>query len=140
MKERRTTAFRLCLLLIAAGMFCFCTVLLINSLVVTGVSDRVIPPEAADVICVVGASGFGKPISEAAHRPERYAALAGDEQGNPITPQAAARVLTAEGLHRRVFVNQAETALAAARDFAKLLDCPVVVGSLKEGEIDPCLL
>jgi hypothetical protein len=57
MKERRTTAFRLCLLLIAAGMFCFCTILLINSLVVTGVSDRVIRPESAqkleDVDCIL---------------------------------------------------------------------------------------
>ena len=57
MKERKTTVFRLCLVLVAMGIFCFCTVLLINSLVVTGVSDRVIPPEAAqkleDVDCIL---------------------------------------------------------------------------------------
>ena len=39
--------------------------------------EPVIPPEANQTICVVGASGFGQPILEAAHRPERYASLAG---------------------------------------------------------------
>ena len=39
--------------------------------------EPVIPTEANQTICVVGASGFGRPIAAAAHRPERYALLAG---------------------------------------------------------------
>ena len=38
--------------------------------------EPVIPAEARQTICVVGVSGFGRTIREAAHRPERFAALA----------------------------------------------------------------
>ncbi len=38
--------------------------------------EPVIPAETRRRICVVGASGFGRPIREAAHRPERFAYLA----------------------------------------------------------------
>ena len=38
--------------------------------------EPVIPAESGRVILVLGASGFGRPIRETAHRPERYAALA----------------------------------------------------------------
>ena len=94
--------------------------------------EPVIPPEANQVICVVGASGLGRPIRETAHRPERYAALAGE---TVATPEAAAAVLRAEGLHHRVFINQADTPerLALARRLASLLPCPAVVGSLHSG-------
>lgn len=96
--------------------------------------EPVIPTEANQVICVVGASGFGRPISAAAHRPERYAALAGAAQDAPVTPELAAAVLCSEGLHHRIFVNQAETAerLAAAKQLQKLLPCPVAAGALRQ--------
>ena len=48
--------------------------------------EPVIPPEANQIICVVGASGFGQPIRDAAHRPELYARRAGVEEADPITP------------------------------------------------------
>ena len=94
--------------------------------------EPVIPPEANQVICLVGASGLGRPIAEAAHRPERYAALAGTDTA---TPEAAAAVLTAEALHTRVLINQADSPerLAQARRLAALLPCPVVLGSLRQG-------
>lgn len=96
--------------------------------------EPVVPTEANQVICVVGASGFGQPVSQAAHRPERYAALAGIAQDAPITPAAAAAVLGLEGLHSRVYVNQADTAerLSAGRELQKLLPCPSAVGALQE--------
>lgn len=96
--------------------------------------EPVIPAEANQVICVVGASGFGKPVSAAAHRPERYAALAGVFLETPITPEAAAAVLLAEGLHDRVYINQAETAqrLTAGKQLQTLLPCPTSVGVLKQ--------
>lgn len=96
--------------------------------------EPVIPTGANQVICVVGASGFGQPVSQAAHRPELYARLAGLALDGPITPAAAAAVLGLEGLHSRVYVNQADTAgrLAAGRELQKLMPCPAVVGALQK--------
>lgn len=102
--------------------------------------EPVIPPEAGQTICVVGASGFGRPIAEAAHRPVLYARLAGLRSMAPVTPAAEAAVLRAEGLHDRIYVNRAETAadFAAADALAELLDCPLAAGSLWKGEYRLC--
>ena len=102
--------------------------------------EPVIPEEANQTICVVGASGFGQPIADAAHRPERYAALAGAAETAEATPETEAAVLRAEALHTRVYVNQVETLweLADAKALAALLDCPVLAGSLQRGEYFPC--
>ena len=102
--------------------------------------EPVIPPEADRTICVVGASGFERPISEAVHRPERYACLAGVPETAEATPETEAAVLRAEGMHTMIYVNQVETLweLADARALAALLDCPVLAGSLQRKEYFPC--
>ena len=102
--------------------------------------EPVIPAEANQTICVVGASGFGQPIVQAAHRPERYAALAGVPETAEATPETEAAVLRAEALHMRVYVNQVETLweLADAKALAALLECPVLAGSLQRGEYFSC--
>ena len=102
--------------------------------------EPVIPTEANQTICVVGASGFGRPIAAAAHRPERYALLAGVPEAAEATPEAEARVLRSEDLHTKVYVNQVETLwnLADARALARLMDCPVLAGSLWRREYFPC--
>ena len=99
--------------------------------------EPVIPAEAARTILVVGASGFGRPIREAAHRPERYAQLAECDIETAVTPEIAARVLRAEGLGDLVLVNQAETpeARELARKLAENLPLPVCAGSLRRGEM-----
>ena len=99
--------------------------------------EPVIPAEAARTILVVGASGFGRPIREAAHRPERYAQLAECDIETAVTPEIAARVLRAEGLGDLVLVNQAETPEARenARKLAENLPLPVCAGSLRRGEM-----
>ncbi len=99
-----------------------------------------IPPEAAWTICVVGASGFQRPIREAAHRPERYAALAGVQETALATPETEAAVLRTEALQDIVYVNQVETprAVEAAWALAARLDCPTVAGSLWKGAFFPC--
>lgn len=104
--------------------------------------EPVIPAEANQTIRVVGASGFERPIVEAAHRPERYALLAGVPETAEATPQTEAAVLRAEALHTRVYVNQVETLweLADAKALAAMLECPVLAGSLQRGEFFPCLL
>ena len=102
--------------------------------------EPVIPAEATQVICVVGVSGFGRSVAEAAHRPELYARLAGVSVEDTVTPETEAAVLRAEGLHHRIYVNQVETRqdLAAAEALAALLDCPVLAGSLHRREYFLC--
>ena len=102
--------------------------------------EPVIPAEAVQTICVVGASGFGRPIAEAAHRPARYAALAGVGEAALATPETEAAVLAAEGLHTKIYVNQVETGtdLENARRLAALLGSPVTAGSLRKGEYMQC--
>ena len=98
--------------------------------------EPVLPQEAGQVIAVLGLTGLGRPIAEAAHRPERYAGLAGCAPEDVATPERAARVLEAEALHTRVLLNQADAA-----DGTALLDrlhCPAVLASLRKGEIISC--
>lgn len=98
--------------------------------------EPVVPPESQRTILLLGAGGFGLPIREAAHRPERYAALVGVGVEEIVTAELAARVLSAEGLHHAVFVNQMETAFqrGEALRLTKLLSCPVYGGALQKGE------
>ncbi len=102
--------------------------------------EPVIPPEANQTILVIGASGFGRPIAEAAHRPALYARLADVPKSAPASPETEAAVLLAEGLHTRVFINQVETAEARrqAAALAARLSCPVLAGSLRRKERYPC--
>ena len=87
---------------------------------------------------VVGASGFGRPVREAVHRPELFCELAGCSPEDEATPEAMAAVIRAEGLASRVTVNQCEGegALACARRLAGLLCVPVAAGSLREGRLE----
>ncbi len=102
--------------------------------------EPVIPRETNQVISMIGASGFGKTIGEAAHRPELYAQVAHACVENAITPELAASVLRAEHLEHRVFVNQVEAVeqLDWVRRFAAVLDCPVAAGALQRGAYFKC--
>ena len=94
--------------------------------------EPVIPPETTQTILLVGASGLGKPIQEAAHRPEVFCRLSGRSLGDPITPAALAAVIKAEALGDKVLMNQADgpEELAQAKILADLLPVPVFAGSL----------
>ena len=98
--------------------------------------EPVLPQEAGQVIAVLGLTGLGRPIAEAAHRPERYAGLAGCTPEDIATPERAARVLEAEALHTRVLLNQADAADGTA--LLARLHCPAVLASLRKGEIVSC--
>lgn len=102
--------------------------------------EPVIPPEAAQVIHVVGAAGFGRPIAQAAHRPALYARLAGVMETAAATPETEAAVLLAENLGGEIFLNQAETpaALEQAGELARLLGRRVLAGSLWREEYVSC--
>ena len=92
--------------------------------------EPVLPPVCGKVICVVGASGIGKPIQTVAHRPERFAALCGKKVTDTVEEANIAAVLSAEKYHDTVFINQADAAPTDA--LAALIPCPVVTGSLRQ--------
>ena len=94
--------------------------------------EPVIPDCANQVIAVLGISGIGRPIREAAHRPERYAALCGAAVTEIATLERAAKVLRAEALADRYVLNQADDGEDRkwAMSLAALLDKPCVVTSL----------
>ena len=98
--------------------------------------EPVLPQEAGQVIAVLGLTGLGRPIAEAAHRPERYAGLAGWAPEDIATPERAARVLETEALHTQVLLNQADAADGTA--LLARLHCPAVLASLRKGEIVSC--
>lgn len=102
--------------------------------------EPVIPPEANQTILAAGASGFGRPIREAAHRSALYARLAGVPEDAAAAPETEAAVLLAEGLHDRVFLNQVETAEARrqAAALAARLPGPMAAGSLLRKEYFSC--
>lgn len=96
--------------------------------------EPVIPPETARTICVVGASGFGRPIREAAHRPERFAQLCGASTEDAITPERLAAVLLVEGGFDTVAINQLDGGgWDQARRLASLLPAPVWGGGFQTG-------
>ena len=97
--------------------------------------EPVIPSEVNQTICVVGISGFGRPIREVVHRPERFAALAGAWAEDAATPENTARVLVAEALADRYFFNQADTPelWEWARRCGERLPWPWAAGSLQKG-------
>ena len=102
--------------------------------------EPVIPPESGRTVCVLGLTGLGRPIREAAHRPELYARLAGAGEDDTASADAAAKVLAAEPAADIYFFNQADTPelLAAGRTLARLLGRPAAVGSLFKEEYFVC--
>ena len=99
--------------------------------------EPVIPACAGQTVYVVGADGFGRPIAEVCHRPERYAAICGAALGDIVTPALAAKVLLAEGYGGGwVYVNKVETPRdrANAAALAAALPGTVVAGSLHRRE------
>ena len=102
--------------------------------------EPVVPPEANQTVCVFGLLALGRPIREAAHRPELYAEKLGVSPGDILTPELAARLLTLEALHTRVLLNQADTqeAEALGREMVAALPCPVCLCSLQKGSVISC--
>ena len=97
--------------------------------------EPVIPVNARRIIYVVGADGFGRPIRQVCHRPERYAALCGASENDIVTPMLEAKVLHAEGYDTGwVYINKVETAESwrNAEALAALLPGKVIAGSLWE--------
>ena len=100
--------------------------------------EPVIPDATANVVWVVGASGLGKPVAEAAHRPELFCERCGCEPPDAATPERVAMVLNAElrmlNLNNaRIMLNQVDTLAdpTMADCFEAALGSPIVATSLK---------
>ena len=71
--------------------------------------EPVIPACSGMTVCIVGASGLGKPVAEACHCPDLFASLAGISPDRPTDPESVAAVLNREALADCYLVNQADT-------------------------------
>lgn len=91
-------------------------------------------PAGAHVICVVGAGGIGRPIKEAAHRPELYAAALGRGMEHAVTPEDAAAMIKYGDI---LLFNQGDIpgGQELGRRFAAACKIPVVIASLALGRI-----
>lgn len=100
-------------------------------------NEPVVPPNTGQIIVLVGASCFGRPVREAVHRPEEFWFLTGLELEDLVTPEAVAELLQSEtpaaGPPIKIFINQVEDnpSWNSARRLAKLLPWPVYAGALK---------
>lgn len=113
--------------------------------------EPAIPDFVDTVVVVAGLSALGQPLNEDwVHRPDRFAELSGLKLGEPLSPEALAKVLLHEqgGLkntparaRRFVLLNQADTPerKAAARSLAKQLlpgfDAVLVAALGKSAEV-----
>lgn len=94
--------------------------------------EPVIPENVTQVICVLGASGLNLPAQESVHRPEIFCRLTGS---SAATVKAVAALLKTENLFDRLVINQCDMQETAARELAEEMNCPVLLTSLKKGEI-----
>lgn len=68
--------------------------------------EPVIPACTDLTVCLVGASGLGKPVSEACHCPDLFASLAGITPDTPVSAERVAAVLNREALADCYLINQ----------------------------------
>ncbi|MDD3400088.1 MAG: selenium cofactor biosynthesis protein YqeC [Eubacteriales bacterium] len=102
--------------------------------------EPVVPDCSKKTVLVVGASGFGKPIGQIAHRAEQYCWLSNSKPTDSVTPDNLAAVFNKEGLADCVFVNQVETAAQREQVYRlkELIFTPVFMGELQK-EVWTCV-
>lgn len=100
--------------------------------------EPVIPSGTTNIVWIVGASGFGRPVDEAVHRPELFCERCGCEATDIATPERVARVLNDElqelGLSTaRIMLNQVDTLNdpTMADRFEAALNRPIIATSFK---------
>ena len=95
--------------------------------------EPVIPACANQTIQVLGLTGLGRRICDAAHRPERYAELCDAAVNDLATVERAARVLNTEALADRYVLNQADDLEEQkwGRTLAALVERPAILTKLK---------
>lgn len=97
-------------------------------------SHEPVIPEGARIIYVIGADGIGRPVAEAAHRPELYAKGLGADISHIVTPQDAAKMVDYGDI---VLFNKAESEedIQNGERFAESFKGITVIASLKNSQI-----
>ena len=100
--------------------------------------EPVVPVGTANVVWIVGASGFGRPINEAVHRPELFCERCGCKPADIATPERVTQTLNAELRaldlnNARIVLNQVDTLAdpTTADRFQTTLNRPIIATSLK---------
>jgi probable selenium-dependent hydroxylase accessory protein YqeC len=71
--------------------------------------EPVVPSCSGLTVCLVGASGIGKPVAEACHCPDLFASLADITPDRIVRPEHIAAVLNRENLGDCYLINQVDT-------------------------------
>ena len=95
--------------------------------------EPVIPKEANTVLVVIGIDGLGKPIKDAAHRPELYAAIVHTDVETAVTAKMISDVVRTYPRCDGIVINKADDpeALEKALQLAALFDIPVAIAALQ---------
>ncbi len=70
--------------------------------------EPVIPACSGLTVCLIGAAGLGRPVSEACHCPELFASLAGVTPDTAVSAEHVASVLNREALADCYLINQTD--------------------------------
>jgi len=91
--------------------------------------EPVIPSEANTVLVVIGVDGVGKPIEEAAHRPELFANRCGASVQDTVTPAMIHTVVSSYPRCDGIIINKADDPqrIQLAELLADLFTVPVAV-------------
>ena len=91
--------------------------------------EPVIPENTDTVLVVIGIDGLGKPIQEAAHRPELYSDICHTEQTAIVTPKMIHDVVMTYPRCDGIIINKAddEDRIEKANALADLFDVPVAI-------------
>jgi len=91
--------------------------------------EPVIPEEAEKVLVVIGIDGLGKPIKDAAHRPELYASAVHTDVNAIVTEAMIRDVVSTYPSCDGIVINKADDPerLEQARRLASLFDVPVAI-------------
>lgn len=93
--------------------------------------EPVIPKEADRVLVIIGVDGLGKPIRDAAHRPERFAAICNADQNDLVSAEMIQTVVLTYPRCDGIVINKADNAIeqAKAEALAAYFDVPVAVAA-----------
>ena len=91
--------------------------------------EPVIPSESNTVLAVIGIDGLGKPIKEAAHRPDLYADICGVSVDDIVTEEMIRNVVLTYPRCDGILINKADDAerIAKAVSLASLFSVPVAI-------------
>lgn len=96
--------------------------------------EPVIPGDTGLTVCIIGASGLGRPIQDSVHCPDIFCRLTGADPEGCADPRTVAAALNKENLADHYVINQADAASdpEELQLLRSLIRKPVSILSLKE--------